>query len=525
MSTPLRTSEELPSSGRQRDEKSPIETTCAASIVADAEAAECLHDVAPVAADPASRDLLRGPIRSGVFFLALPVLGEQLLNAAVTWNDALIAGRISAEATSAIGIAGYVSWLMTMLFWMADTGATAIVARATGARNPSEARHATNQAFGLAVAMGVVGTLFVLTTAPGFAKLLNMQGDANAISVRFMQIDALGLTGAAISLALAACLRGAGDTRTPLVVLGGVNVINITLTWLLALGWGPIPAYGVDGIAWGTVVARWSGAIWMIALLARPLAAREDSSNGASAGPPGRRATRAMLRLRPLLMRPDSQLIRRILKIGVPAAGDGLVTFSGHFVFMMVVTRVSSEYSAAILYAAHTVGIRIESLSYLPANAFGVAAAAMVGQNLGANQPDRAALAAREAARQAACLLALNGLLFFFAAEPLFRILSDDPRVWACGVPALRGLACVQIPLAFLIVYVGALRGAGDSRSPMIYTALSMALVRVPLAYLGGFVLRGGLLGAWMGMFGDLVVRAVLMSLRFRLGRWKRIQV
>lgn len=495
---------------------------CAASIVADAEAAECLHDVASVPTDQPARDLLKGPIRSGVFFLALPVLGEQLLNAAVTWNDALIAGRISAEATNAIGIAGYISWLMTMLFWMADTGATAIVARATGARNFDEARHATNQAFVLAVAMGVAGTLFVLTAASGFAALLNMHGDANAISVRFMRIDALGLTGVAISLALAACLRGAGDTRTPLIVLGGVNVINITLTWLLALGWGPIPAYGVDGIAWGTVAARWCGAFWMIAMLAR--------SNGGSglvkrSAILHRHAMRAALQLRLPFMRPETQLIRRILKIGVPAAGDGLVTFSGHFIFMMIVTRVPSEFPVAILYAAHIVGIRIESLSYLPANAYGVAAAALVGQNLGANQPDRAALAAREAARQAACLLALNGLLFFFAAKPLFRILSDDPRVWACGVPALRGLACVQIPLAFLIVYVGALRGAGDSRSPMIFTALSMALVRVPLAYLGGVVLRGGLLGAWMGMFGDLVVRAVLMSLRFRLGRWKRIQV
>lgn len=494
----------------------------AASIVPDAESSGCFAEFPPVSNESASSRLLSGPIRPAVFALALPVLGEQLLNAAVTWNDALIAGRISAEATNAIGIAGYISWLMTMLFWMADTGATAIVARATGARNFNEARHATNQAFALAVAMGMAGTLFVLSTAPGFAVLLNMHGAANSISVRFMRIDALGLTGTAISLALAACLRGAGDTRTPLVVLGGVNVVNITLTWLLALGWGPIPAFGVDGIAWGTVAARWCGAIWMIALLAR---SSGDSTLGGSPATTNHTVLRAALRLRPSFMQPDSQLIRRILKIGVPAAGDGLVTFSGHFVFMMIVTRVPSEFPVAVLYAAHIVGIRIESLSYLPANAYGVAAAALVGQNLGANQPDRAALAAREAARQAACLLAFNGLLFYFAAEPLFRILSDDPRVWACGVPALRGLACVQIPLAFLIVYVGALRGAGDSRSPMIYTALSMALVRVPLAYLGGIVLRGGLLGAWMGMFGDIVSRAVMMSLRFRHGRWKRIQV
>jgi MATE family multidrug resistance protein len=468
--------------------------------------------------------ILHGPIRSAVFWLALPVLGEQALNAMVTWNDAFLAGRISPEATGAIGLAGYVGWLMTMLFWMSDTGATAIVARGIGARNFGEARRTTHQALILACISGIGGTVLINIVAPMFATLLNMHGPAHGIAVRFMRIDAMGYMGAAVSFALAACLRGAGDTRTPLMALGGVNVVNFVFSGLLCFGAGPIPAYGVDGIAWGTVIARWSGAVWLVVILLR---GRDDviSTRQIPGGREGRKVLRGILRLRAAEVRPDKGLMWRILRIGLPAAADGAISFSGHFFFMMIVTRVPSVFPTAILFAAHTVGIRIESLSYLPATAFQVAASALVGQNLGAGQPERAELGARQAAKQAAILLGLISLVYFFAARPLFAFLSNDPRVWECGVPALRGLACVQIPLAILIVFIGALRGAGDTRTPMMLTAFGMACVRIPVSFIGGIVLKGGLLGAWSGMFADLVVRSILITNRFRAGKWKQVRV
>ncbi len=118
--------------------------------------------------------ILEGPIRSAVFWLGLPILGEQMLNACVTWNDAFLAGRISAEATGAVGFAGYIGWLMTMLFWLVGIGATAIISRAIGAKDLSEARRTTNQAFVMAAGLGLTGTVFVFLAAPGFALLLNM---------------------------------------------------------------------------------------------------------------------------------------------------------------------------------------------------------------------------------------------------------------------------------------------------------------------------------------------------------------
>ncbi|HUN81048.1 MAG TPA: MATE family efflux transporter [Phycisphaerae bacterium] len=458
--------------------------------------------------------ILDGPIRSAVLWLALPVLGEQALNAAVTWNDTLVAGRISAQATGAVGLASYISWLMSMIAWMVDTGATVLVARAVGGGNYREAQRATNQAFLLALMLGTIGTAAVFGCAPGIARIMNLGPEGSQIASSFMRIDTVGYLGNAVALAMASCLRGAGDTRTPMVVLGGVNVVNMIFTWLLTFGGGPVPAFGTNGIAWGTAIARWSGGIWMVWLLQRR---RPRTGEG--------RAPLSFLRLHPLLMSPDWGILRRILSVGLPAAMDGALAFSGHFIFTTIVTRVPSMFTPTVLYAAHVVGIRIESLSYLPANAWSVAASTMVGQNLGGGQPERARRSANEAVRQAMMLLAFTGLLYFFAARPLFRILSNDPDVWACGTPALKGLACVQVPLAILIVYLGALRGAGDTRVPMVITALGVGLVRIPVAFLGGVILRGGLLGAWMGMFTDIVVRSGLLAWRFHTNRWARIRV
>lgn len=457
-----------------------------------------------IAARDRRERILDGPIRPVVFALALPILGEQVLNAAIAWNDVLIAGRISAVATGAVGFASYVSWLMTMMFGLVSIGATAIVARAVGAGDRREADHATNQSFILSVLIGLTGMAAISVAAPGFAALLNMRGEAARVAVAYLRIDALGYLGASMSFALAACLRGAGDTRTPLYILGGVNVMNLVLSWLLAFGIGPWDGIGVNGVAWGTALARWLGCLGFIAVMQRPSTA---------------------LHLRRSEMRPNRAMYFRILRVGVPAAVDGAMSFSGHFVFMTIVSRVPSIFSTEIVYAAHIIGIRAESISYLPAQAYMLAAATLVGQNLGANQPDRARRSANEALRQTAVMLVGSGLLLYFGAELIYRLLSNDPRVGSCGVPAMRTLAFFQLSLAPLIVYTGALRGAGDTRVPIAITVAGLALVRVPVAAYGGFVLKWGLLGAWLGMFADLCVRALLIAWRFRSGRWQRINV
>ncbi|MEE8170014.1 MAG: MATE family efflux transporter [Phycisphaerae bacterium] len=444
--------------------------------------------------------LLDGDVRRTVIWLALPVLGEQLLNAGVAWNDQFLAGFFDKTATGAVGFAAYISWLMNMLFMLVGIGATAIVARSIGAGNEREARHATNQAIRLAIAMGLIGMVVVYAGARTLIQFCNISGPMADMIVTFLYIEATVLVIEAVTFVGAACLRGAGDTRTPMVVLGVVNLVNMAVSWLLAFAFD----FGIAGIAWGTVMARVVGGAMMMYVLT---------------------VRHAELRVSPVGMRTDRTMIRRVLRIGLPAAVDGMLLWAGHFIFMRFVTRSGGGYDGDTLFAAHMIGIRIESLSYLPALAWATAAATLVGQNLGAGKPDRARRCANESMFQSMALLIFVGVLYFVFAPHFYAFLSGDARVIDCGVPALRALAIVQPTLALLIVYMHALRGAGDTLVPMLFTIVGMIFLRLPVAYVCGVVMQGALLGAWLGMFVDLLARSALVTWRFRSGRWMKIRV
>lgn len=449
-------------------------------------------------------DLLSGPVPSVVFWLALPVLGEQLLNSMVAWNDTYLAGRISAVATSAVGFGAYIGWLVSMFFSLVGIGATAIVARSIGAGNRRDANVATNQAVMLSLILGVATTAALYAAAPGLIRILGLSPEAAPIAIRFIRTDVWGYLAESLTFIGAAALRGAGNTRTPMKLIGAVNIVNAIASWILTFGIGSWPGLSTPGIAMGNVVARNVGGVMTLFLLLR-------GCND--------------LRLSSSLLAPRLDWIWRILRIGLPASADGVLMWIGHFLFLRVITHAPHNGAADVMFAAHIIGIRVESLSYLPAFAFSVAASTLVGQNLGAGNPDRAIACVHQARRQGLYMLLFTGALFLFGAPVIFRLLTNAPDVVACGVPALRALAFIQPFVAILIVYLGALRGAGDTLLPMIFTVVGILGLRVPIAYLGGVVLRGGLIGVWSGMFVDLIVRSMLMTWRFRSGKWKRIKV
>jgi len=200
-----------------------------------------------------------------------------------------------------------------------------------------------------------------------------------------------------------------------------------------------------------------------------------------------------------------------------------LITVSGHLLFLRVISLTKQFQPGAL--AAHMVGVRVEALSYLPATAWGIAAASLVGQSLGAQRPELAVRIGHAAAKQSLIYSALMGVFYYFYAADIFRFMHTDADVLAAGVPALRLLAAYQIPNAALIVYVLCLRGAGDTRFPLWFAIAGVICVRVPVAYYFGVVREGGLIGAWIGMGADLCLRATLMSWRFSSARWTKIKV
>jgi multidrug resistance protein, MATE family len=443
-------------------------------------------------------DLLSGRLRPTVFRLALPVFGEQFLHFLVGFYDVFLAGNlgedIRTEATAAVGVAAYVGWLASMVFSTVGIGTTALVARAWGAGDRPRAQDVTNRSIVLGVLFGAGFLLFILPGAPLLVNLFGLTGSSAEIAVRYLRLDALGLLFFCFSLIIAAALRGSGDMQTPMWIFSFVNLLNIAVSTVLVYGVGPIPAWGVDGIVTGTVVARVSGGLLTLACLIR-------GTNGLS-------LVWRQMRLR-------GEPTRHILRIGVPAAAEGLVMWIGHAIFLRVISDLGSA-----SFAAHIIGIRVEAITYLPAVAWGHAAATMVGQSLGAGNRERAIQAGHEATFQCALFGILITLWFTLGAGGIYALMHQDPFVREIGVPAFRVVGLFQIPLILGIVYFAALRGAGETRMPLAITAFTTYLIRIPIGYVLGVTFEMGLMGAWMGMNLDMLIRGLLASWLFSSRRW-----
>lgn len=429
-----------------------------------------------------------------MFLLALPVLAESILNTLVGIFDTWLAGRISAIATSAVGLAAYVAWLATMVAMMVGTGTTALVARYVGSGRVARANWYTNQSIALSAIIGVAVLAGLYVAAPSLAVYSNMSGQAYDIAVHYLRTEAVGNMFMAVTIAGCAALRGAGNMRAPMMLYALVNAINITASCYFVFGL----EVGVRGIVYGTVTARVCGAVVLIWLLARG---------------------HAGLVLHWREMRLVWRHVARILRIGVPAAADGVIMWGNHFAFLAIVTRVLPGMLGQASFAAHVIAVRVEALTFLPATAWGAATATMIGQALGAKDSGRAMRSGHEAVLQCGVLAWLMAVVFYLNADGIYEVMSVDPLVRAAGAEPFRLLALLQPFLALGIVYIWGMRGAGDTKFPMYISVMGVP-IRLSLGYYFGIVQGWGLLGAWVGMFGDMIWRACAATHRYFGARW-----
>ena len=439
-----------------------------------------------------------------VYRLATPVLIEQALLYLVGLSDTILTGRyLGEEHLAAITVASYLFWFLGSLMTVVSVGATALVARLTGARQPSTANRITQQAVTLGLFLGVLVCCAGELVAPALVRALNLEGAAAADATLFLRAVLVSVPLGAIMTAGIACLHGVGDTRTGMWVMFLVNAVNVGLAWPLVRGFGPIPAFGFSGIVAGTAISEGVGGLAILAILARGRSGLRLSWAGAW---------------------PDWPECWRILRISLPASGESLTTIVCQLWFLGLINRLG-----ATATAAHGVAIRCEALAFLTATAFSIAARTLVGQYLGAGRSDLATRAGKAAWWHGVVALALIGGLLYATAPAMFTLFlgGRQPAVVAAGVPVLRIVAFALPFLATMNILTGALQGAGDTRWPWLIVLVGYFGLRIPLTYAltdpTWFAL--GLRGAWLAMFADLAVRGVLMAARFMHGGWRRIEV
>jgi len=467
-----------------------------------------------IAADRRDR-ILNGNLRQQVILLAMPTLLQQFLTFCVGMFDTWLSGRIDAAATTAIGVSAYVGWLAGLLVSTVSIGTTAMVARHCGASEPAQANNVMNVSLVVAQALCFLMASSLYLLAPFFVWSFRLNGHTAEVALNYLRLDALGHVLTGVTLVGAAALRGSGDMKRPMAVLGAISILNMFISVSLVYGIGPglgidvpfsvVPAMGVYGIAGGTVSARLIGGVLMLGVL------------WVGSDP---------LKLRLSLLKPDLDIIRRLASLGSYAGFDSLIHWCGQFMFLMIIKRVviPGVHDDA-LFAAHIVGIQVEAITFLPAMAWGQAAAALIGQSLGAKKIKRAYKAGLEATMQCCIPAAAMTAIFYLGANRIFHIMHEDPDVIAVGVPAFRAMAWFQVPLVIFLVLRSGLQGAGDTRWPMITTIFGNFALRLPGAWFFGVYLQLGLLGAWCGMFMDIVFRACLMSWRYLNASWLKTKV
>ena len=435
-----------------------------------------------------------------LFHLAWPSLVENLLQTMLGVVDLIFVGKLGADAIAGIGLGNQLMFTLVVAYMGLGVGTTALVARAIGARQRHDAAHITKQSLlltlGLSVIVAALGILFG-------GRVLDLMGATPPVAKlgsEFLQVTALFSVFIGIMFVGGGALRGAGDTRTPMLITGFINIVNIVLDYGLIFGNLGMPQLGAIGTAYATTFARGVGAILiLVALFWR---------------------NRALI----LPLRGDwnfePQVVRRIMNIGLPAAGENIIFQLGLLTFSTMIVGLGTADIAAM-----NVSFNIMGFSILPAFAFGVAATTLVGQSLGANDVARAEASAWQALKSGTLWMCAMGLIFIFARTQLVQLYTTDLSVVPLAAMLLIMIGLMQPFQAVAVILSSALRGAGDTRATMLISAFSTWGIRVGIGYVFGIALGLGLFGVWLGWCSDFLIRAILIVLRFRAGKWKTLKV
>lgn len=444
-----------------------------------------------------------------VMRLAWPSVLENLTVMMISFMDAAMIGVLGPAATAAVGVNASPSWLLSGIVQSLGVGGTALVARLIGGGEKEEAGRVSGIVFRMGLALSAFLTALMLLGAPAVPVIMNADPSIRGEATAYMRCLALGFIPQYTGVCMGALLRGAGNTRTPMISGLLSNFLNIVLNFLLiyerrtvtVLGlsfpmWGA--GWGVRGAAAASALATGAGGVFILLSLARKNSALRVQWRAAW----------------------DRQVARRVLHVAWPAALERAAINLGQMLFARM---VSSEGVAT--FAAHNQAIQVESMGYMPAFGFSVAATALVGQGLGAKKHREAREAGGRAIFLCTAVLCLIGVVMYGLAPFLISLLTPDREVRRIGAALIRICAFEQPFNAVSIVTAGALRGAGDTKAPFLCGLVSMWGVRILLSWITGILLGGGVAAFWWCMVADLGVRSLFLLLRFLRGGWERTQV
>lgn len=443
----------------------------------------------------AEHDYTTGSLSRAVILLAIPMVLEMVMESVFAICDVFFVSRLGVEAVAAVGLTEAVLTIFYAVAMGVATAATAMVARRVGEGDRQGAATATVQAVVVGIGVWLLVGVPLAVVAPDVLRLMGASEATIDAGAGYTTVLFAGSLTVLLLFLINASFRGAGDAATAMRVLWLANGVNLVLDPCLIFGLGPFPELGVTGAAVATTIGRGAGVVMQVVLLL---------------GPRGR------LRVRLADLGLQGVIIVRLLRVSLGGVGQFLIATASWVALMRLVGNFGS---AAV--AGYTIAIRIVVFALLPSWGLANAAATLVGQSLGAGQPERAERSTWIAAVYNVAFLLVLGCAFVAAAPALIRLFSSDPVVIDLGGDCLRWLS-YGFPLYGVgMVVVQAFNGAGDTATPTYANLACYWLFQIPLAY--GLALAADLHahGVFVAVPVAEALLAVVAVLLFRRRRWQ----
>lgn len=452
------------------------------------------------------RSIVEGPIAGAVWKLAWPTMLQNVVGGLQGIVDHVMVGHfVGYTGNAAIGVSWQIFLVVMVFIGSLFTGMGVLVARFAGANDPDRVNRTVYQAFitAGALSLGVLAPVGYLL-APSLLDLINAAPEVQAEALPYLRVMFVFGFGMMVFFMLSGALRAAGDARTPLRLGIVLTILNIVLNVILIAGLGPVPAFGTTGAAMGTVIA--AGSLSVFAFL------RLRSGRWVIGFDPG------------MSPRPNWGIIRELFRFGLPAGLQGVAMNVGGVFLLRFVGSLEQSAEAQAAYAI----CYTELFSLITWTSVGLmgATAAVAGQNLGAEQPDRSVQAVRVASRIGLGVAVGVGALFLAIPRVLLGAFGiEDPVVIDLGVELLAFLSVSGLFITVALAYTGGLQGTGDTRSPLYISLVSQLAVPLGLCWVIQQTIGLEPYHVWLAIVLGHVTRSVLSVARFRQGEWREIEV
>ncbi len=433
--------------------------------------------------------------RPGIWHLALPSILGNLSFTLVGLVQTRVVGELGTEALAAVGAGQRIFFLMQAVMMAVSIGTTALVARAWGANDRAEAGRVTSASLVLACGVALPITLVGFGFAGQLAGAFGLEDEAWHLAednIRWLSVFNFSI---AVTAIISAAMRATGDAWTPLWVAGGINLVNIPLLYVLTFGHFGLPALGVIGVALASGLSFTLGGAFLLWLWL----------GGRIALPAG--VSGALVRER----------MRRLFDIGYPAAMEQFVIQAGFMGFLVII----GNFYGTEAFAAYNVGVNVLLVAITIGLGFSVASSTLVGQHLGAGDPPGAARAGWRCMIYAVIAMVAIGALSMAYAEPLVHVFIDEERTVELAVHFVYLLGAMMPFMAVDWALGGGLRGAGDTRFPLVATIIALIFVRLGLAAVAT-ALALPVEWVYAALVGDYITKAAMLGWRFYRGRWKK---